>query len=56
MIMRDPLAQPGYDAYYEGYERTECPCEEGTDGEHAWLMGWDAANKEYELKTGEGDV
>ena len=51
--MQDPLAQPGYEAYYEGYARDENPEHDGTDGHEAWDKGWVTAKVEFELKIGE---
>ena len=51
--MQDPLAQPGYDAFYEGYERDENPEADGTDEHGAWDKGWVSAKVEFELRIGE---
>ena len=33
----------GRDAWGEGYDRNECPYDDGTDGQFGWLFGWDTA-------------
>jgi ribosome modulation factor len=36
----------GRDANITGYERDECPYEDGTDGREGWLKGWDKCDEE----------
>ena len=53
---RDPLELEGYEAYHEGCDFDDCPYPEGSDGENAWHSGWRIADKEFDLKAGEGVV
>lgn len=47
MTFKDEFTQEGYDAYYLGDDRSDCPYGDGTDGEYGWLKGWSMAQKEY---------
>lgn len=52
-ITDDPFYQEGYEAFFE--DGCDCvpPYPEGSDGEHGYVLGWKAAQKEYELKQGD---
>jgi len=43
--MKDPFVEEGRTAFHDGSDRTECPYEEGTDGQAGWLKGWDEEEK-----------
>lgn len=52
--MTDHLYQEGFDAFFEGADREDCPYEEGTDGQYGWLKGWrEAFLKEKRLLVDE---
>jgi hypothetical protein len=36
----DPFAQEGYDDFFLGYEKEDCPYDDGTDGEGGWKKGY----------------
>ncbi len=42
----DPFFKEGFDDFYLGYSREECPHDEGTDGQGGWLKGYRAAELE----------
>ena len=44
IIFVDDFAQEGYDDFILGYEKEDCPYEEGTDGQNGWLIGWNYGN------------
>jgi ribosome modulation factor len=41
----DPFYMEGFDDFHLGYEKEDCPYDEGTDGQYGWLKGWKAANE-----------
>ena len=45
-MSEDVFYSEGYEAYYDGAERTDNPYHQGTDGYHGWNLGWDAADEE----------
>ena len=36
---KDPFVQEGYDDFFQGYEKEDCPYDDGTDGECGWKKG-----------------
>jgi ribosome modulation factor len=42
----DPFFKEGFDDFYQGYSKEECPYDEGTDGQCGWLKGFRAAELE----------
>jgi ribosome modulation factor len=43
--MGDPFVEEGREAFRDGWDRDECPYDEGTDGQYGWLKGWDEAEE-----------
>ena len=39
--MKDPFVEEGRQAWHDGYDKTECPYDEGTDGQFGWIQGWE---------------
>lgn len=50
-ILKDPFYIEGYNDYNLGYDISDCPYCEGTDGEYGWKKGYMAANKEFLCKN-----
>ena len=38
--MKDCFFKEGYDGNKDGYDKEDCPYEEGTDGQYGWIKGW----------------
>ena len=39
--LTDPFFLEGQDDYNDGSDRSDCPYDEGTDGQAGWRKGWD---------------
>ena len=38
--MNDPFFEEGYEAFRDGCDISDCPYDEGTDGQCGWIKGW----------------
>ena len=52
--MQDIFGIEGQSDYNEGSERTDCPYDEGTDGQAGWMRGWQKASFAATLKAHKG--
>jgi ribosome modulation factor len=43
--VRDCFFVEGVEAHAAGYDKGDCPYDEGTDGEVGWLKGWAHADE-----------
>lgn len=44
--MSDCFYDEGYQAYFDGADKSDCPYDDGTDGQFGWIKGWIAADEE----------
>jgi hypothetical protein len=53
-MLKDPFVEEGKEAFMYGYEKSDCPYPEDTDGEYGWCLGWKLADLEADANEAKG--